>query len=383
MLRFIIAFILSIVTSVWAAEDSRDTYPHRSECPQNGPSYKAQLTADSNNFVRCQCTSYVAHKLNELWGNASPKFTNQYYNFDRWGNAKDWFNRARSSQAEIGVTGARDDFAWDESIYNAVFPGDVAYWDTPADTGHVAFVKSASPGPGNRGVGCVTWSQYNITPYEFSEVTMCRNQDGTFPSGFPKYFLHIDKDRTYCRANPTVDTCATLMGRQKVAGLAKYGGLGGFGSGSSFNLKQDTDILDPATGTEWIAGQKTLIPGMTVRIRTEVKAVNGNTTAYMRPGKDKVEVDFYVRLDDGEWIRISRQYIRATNLSSGDTKTESVLYTIPRGVREVSFKVKIDAEDEASESNEGDNWSRVETFTVRKDTLLDTFLPVLQLLLYE
>jgi hypothetical protein len=33
----------------------------------------------------------------------------------------------------------------------------------------------------------------------------------------------------------------------------------------------------------------------------------------------------------------------------------------------VSFKAKIDAEDEAFESNEGDNWTEVQTFSVVKN----------------
>ncbi len=41
-----------------------------------------------------------------------------------------------------------------------------------------------------------------------------------------------------------------------------------------------------------------------------------------------------------------------------------VQYTVPKSISNVSFKVKIDAEDEAYESNESDNWSRIETFSV-------------------
>lgn len=366
MLCLLFAIILLLSTSAWAAEDSRDTYSYRKECPENGVYYENRIIADSNNFVRCQCTSYVAHKLNELWGSTNPRFTNQYYGFDRWGHAKNWFNRARSDQAEIGITGAQDNFVWDESKFNAVFPGDVAYWDA-GEFGHVAFVKNATPGPKNQGVGCVTWSEYNgteSTRYEFSERTMCRKSDGTFPSGFPKYFLHIDKDRVYCQANPTVDTCATLMGRVATAGLSKYvGGLGG-GSSSSFNLKLDFDILDPTnTNQEWQAGIHTLRTGQAVRLNLEFESKGGDVRNFMRAGKDRIEGDFYVRLDDGDWTKVHRAYVKADNLRDGK-KTEYFIYTIPPGVRAVSFKTKIDAEDEAYEANEGDNWSRIETFQI-------------------
>lgn len=366
MLRLILAWALWLVLPVWAAENPRDTYPYRLECPQNGAYYKEHGVADNNNFIRCQCTSYVAHKLNELWGNTSPKFTNQYYGFDRWGDAKNWFNRARSDRAEIGVTGARDNFAWDESKFNAVFPGDVAYWDT-GTYGHVAFVKSATPGPGNRGVGCIAWSEYNgtsDTQYEFSERAMCRNPDGTFPSGFPKYILHIDKDRVYCKANPTVDTCATLMGRQQVAGLSKYvGGLGG-GSSDPFNFKVNSFAAWNAAGSQLTPDVSRLTSGQTVTVKVQVKAKDGDTKDHMQPGKDTIEVDLYARTDNGDWVFQRRAYIKATNLPSGATHTETITYVVPSGVSEVSFKAKIDAEDEAYESNEGDNWSQVLTFQV-------------------
>lgn len=392
MLRFIIAFVLSVSAAAWAAESPYDTYSHATECPENGPAYEAGVV-DTRAFIRCQCTSYVAQKLSErmtarYYSNGAPSglvknFANgSYYmpqdrrwtsgpnsgqRVDRWSHAVYW--RDSALYAGIGVTGAWDNFTWDEKSYNAVFPGDVAWWDewTGNRFGHVAIVESVTPDSTGRGVACVVVSDYNMRTHTFDRRTLCKSTHSTADARkrFPDAFLHIDRDHSYCTANPTKDNCQALWGGQMVASVGtKADGLGGGGVTSSFNLKQDTDILDPATGTEWIAGEKTLTPGMTVRIRTDVKAVNGNATAYMRPGKDKVEVDFYVRLDDGEWNRISRQYIRATNLSSGDTKTESVLYTIPHGIREVSFKVKIDAEDEASESNEGDNWSRVETFQV-------------------
>lgn len=139
-------------------------------------------------------------------------------------------------------------------------------------------------------------------------------------------------------------------------------GIGG--GGSPFNLKLDFDIMDPATGVEWIAGQHVLKPGQVVNLKVQVKAENDNTMAHMRSGRDRIEVDYYVWTGSGGWTFLSRQYIQATNLPSGGTHTETVQYTVPSGVSTLSFKVKIDAEDEAYEANEGDNWSRVETFQV-------------------
>lgn len=361
MQRLILALLLCIASAVHA-EDPNDTYLYRLDCPAVGPS----LPKDTFNFYKCQCTSYVSHKLNERWGDTSPRFTNQYYGFDRWGNAYEWLNRA--IQAEIGVTGARDNFVWDEPSYNAVFPGDVVLWNAYGTgalrNGHVAYVEAAGMDAYGKGVAWITISEYNfINPgFEYSRRTLFKSNHPN--PRFPDYILHIDKDRIYCLANPSVGSCPSLIAGQQVANGpgSKVGGLGG--GSDMFNLKLDFDIMNSSTGQEIVAGTKDLVPGQVVNLKVQVQAKDGNTSGHMRPGKDRIEVDFYVRTGDDEWVFYSRQYIQATNLPSGGTHTETVQYTVPQSVSTVSFKVNIDAEDEAYESNESDNWSRVETFSV-------------------
>jgi hypothetical protein len=110
-----------------------------------------------------------------------------------------------------------------------------------------------------------------------------------------------------------------------------------------------------------------------------VKAINGDTATHMRPGKDRIEVDFWAREDDGDWRFIGREYIQAVNLPNSATHTEHVVYTVPVGVSQVSFKVKIDAEDEAYEANEGDNWSQVITFTVDNNPTVNFTVTAIQI----
>lgn len=366
MWRLILALLLTLPTSVWGAEDARDTYDFRVRCPQEGEVAKNNFATnpfylDGRNFPICQCTSYVAHKLNEFWGNTSPRFTNQYYGLTRWGNAHEWFNAARSSAVEIGITGARDDFVWDESKFNAVFPGDVALWNKKVGypDGHVAYVEAAGRDADGKGVAWVTVSEYNIIAYNYSRRTLNKSDPD-----FPDFFLHIDKDRIYCRANPTVDTCRTLMNRQVASTGSKYvGGLGGGGSSSAFNLKIDFDIMDQATGNERRAGTHQLRPGQVLSLEVDTETVNGDVRNYFRPGKDSVKVDYYYRVDDGDWVFYRRDTIQGYNLGAGH-KLEKEPFTVPFGAREISFKAKIDASDDVSESNEGDNWSRIETFSV-------------------
>ncbi len=389
--------IVWITSAVRAVESPYDSYEHATECPANGPAYATDpFTSDSRDFVRCQCTSYVSSKLSALftaryYNNGAPaglvrSFQNLGYYMPqgtrtRWSNARYW--RDAAIFAGIGVTGAQDNFTWDTASYNAAFPGDVAWWDrwnsTTGKYGHVAVVESATPGPGNIGVGCVTLTEYNWSPaYEFNRRTLCRNADGSFPSGFPDAFLHIDKDHAYCVAHSTTDNCTALWGGQMVASSGmKADGLGG--GSDTFNLKVNSFGTWDAAGVQLTPDVSKVTTGQVVTVKVQVKAKDGNTSTHMRPGKSRIEVDIYVRQDTGDWVFLKREYIQAVNLPSGATHTESITYTIPPGVSEVSFKAKIDAQDEAYEANEGDNWTEIQTFQVDFSWLI----PILNLLLND
>lgn len=130
------------------------------------------------------------------------------------------------------------------------------------------------------------------------------------------------------------------------------------------NLALDFDIQGQTSRDEIYAGRDHLFSGQTVRLNVQLEAEQGNTEDWMDPDKEKIETDFYVRIDDGDWIKIGREYTKATNLDEGETHTEHVLYTVPEDATLVSFYVKTDAEKELTETNEADNVSRIETFEV-------------------
>lgn len=365
MWRLVWLLFACIASVSQAAEDPSDTYLYWSDCPAVGPS----LPQDAFNFYKCQCTSYVSHKLNERWGNTNPRFTNQYYSHDRWGHAYEWLDRAIDS--EIGITGARDNFTWDENAYNAVFVGDVALWNAYGSGafshGHVAYVEAVGQDAAGRGVSWVTISEYNfVNPgYEYSRRTLYKSNHPN--PRFPDYFLHIDQDRSYCLRpeNRETGSCRTLNAGTRVANGSRQKYIGGLGGSSTpFNLAVNRFWVTNAAGTQLVADTSTVKPGQGIAVKVQVKAKDGNTSAYMRAGKKSIEVDLYVRENLGDWRFLQRTYIQATSLPSGATHTETVQYIVPSGVSTVSFKAKIDAEDEASESNEGDNWSRIETFRI-------------------
>lgn len=134
---------------------------------------------------------------------------------------------------------------------------------------------------------------------------------------------------------------------------------------SPLNLTLDFDVMSLA-GIELVAGQVALVKASQIDLRAKVGADGADLSDWMVKGKDSIEVDFFAKIGSGGWMHISRQHIKADNLKKGSTKTETVRYTVPdTGGQTISFQVKIDTEEEAVERNEGDNASRVETFTVK------------------
>lgn len=381
MSRPIYVFIFCFALLARAAENPNDSYDFQTRCPKEGAIAEASFATnpyyqDGRTFPICQCTSYVSFKLNQLWGNTRPKFTNQYYGRARWGNAHEWYRAAQES--EIGITGARDNFTWDVPSYNAIFPGDVAYWKQGPGFpyGHVAYVEAVGRDVYKKGVAWVEISEYNyLYPpgYEYTRHTLFKDDPR-----FPDYFLHIDQDRVYCLANPTIGSCPSLLAGKRVASGSgeKVGGLGG--GLDAFNLKINNFwVKDLALGYTLVPEGHTVMTGQALEVRTQIKAWNGDASHHMRDGRDRIEIDVYVREDRGDWRFLQREYTRASNLPNGATHTEHVAYTVPPGVSEVSFKAKIDAEDEASEAHEGDNWSAVLIFSVNNTPTIDFTVPAI------
>lgn len=192
------------------------------------------------------------------------------------------------------------------------------------------------------------------------------------PSDAVAYTECISEGSSLC--TPSVKSYSAVNG----GGIGSGENAGG-GGGGSYNLNQDTDIIDPATGVEWIAGQKVLSPGQIVNIRVQLQSEGGDVQNYIQVGKDTIETDYYVRIGSGNWTFFKREYTQVSNLGSG-THTETSSYMIPQGISEISFRVNVDAENEVSETNESDNWSRIETFQVDNFSWL---IPILNLILED
>lgn len=134
-------------------------------------------------------------------------------------------------------------------------------------------------------------------------------------------------------------------------------------SGVSYNLNQDFSIVDPSTSAKLVAKNVMLQQSQVVNVRVQLQSAGGKVQNFMKAGKTTIETDFYIRLGSGSWTLYKREYTKSSNLGSG-THTETVSYTVPSGISEISFRVHVDAQDEVIESDEGDNWSKTETFSV-------------------
>ncbi len=145
----------SVIAAPASAPIPNVYYPFVGECPK--PSGGA-MRADPWNFYKCECTSYVASKLNRR----GVPFHNHYKGI-RWGNASNWSNAAR----DTGIS---------QNASDRVTPrfGDVAWFKS----GHVAYVERVLPN------GTIDISEYN---YQYRHNYGTRN----IPISAVSKFIHF------------------------------------------------------------------------------------------------------------------------------------------------------------------------------------------------
>ena len=131
-----------------------DAYDYRGVCPT--PDGGKRILDKWNKWI-CECTSYVADKLNER----GVPFTSRYKNV-RWKSAGNWINAATLAGVPYNKTPRIGDVAW------------FAY-------GHVAYVGAVDS------YGDVTISEYNWgMPHDYHARTVSRGA-----KAYPNYFIHF------------------------------------------------------------------------------------------------------------------------------------------------------------------------------------------------
>ncbi len=184
--------------SAWAQQ----SYPYASVCPEgsdgnpggkiNGGYWNSagQYYVDRWNFAQCNCTSYVAHRLNL----AGLKFSNSSFGVSRWSHAHNW-----------------DDAADTAGIIVSSIPkkGSVAQWnkdEIDGEFGHVAYVDDVRYNADGT-VRSIHLSQYNVVPNSFSELTDLKPSD----SGYPPRFIQFTTVQSSPQAGiawfPPVSNC--------------------------------------------------------------------------------------------------------------------------------------------------------------------------------
>lgn len=154
---------------------------------------------------------------------------------------------------------------------------------------------------------------------------------------------------------------------------------GGMSSGGTRNIGfpmnlEATLAVKKADGSTLYVGTDTLTNGQSIDVSADVVARGDDARGWMKVGETVVSVDFWVRIGTEQPILISHEQTKATNLLKDVPHKESVPYVVPDTAgQRISFWVTIDEKNVASESNEADNTTPVQTFDVVDPLALPDF----------
>lgn len=144
---------------------------------------------DARGFAACNCTSYVAYRLNLNRVN----FSNWYGQVDKWSDAHFWDDTDRAGKAGIRV-----------DLYPAV--GSVAHWNAgsgASSSGHVAYVYKINV-HGNGDLSSIEVAEYNYkTKGAYGIRTLTPST-----SEYPHNFLHFEEKIDGEKPNATCVTNA-------------------------------------------------------------------------------------------------------------------------------------------------------------------------------
>jgi len=177
--------VIGLVLVFFASFTWADPYLYSSVCPKGsdgnpgGKIYggwwvtKGNYWADKWNFAQCNCTSYVANRINMngfIFSNS--------FRVPRWGNGGEWGAAARAAGMTVDMTPT---------------VGSVAQWnkdeidDPVTSVGHVAYVDRVYKNA-DGSIKSIDISQYNIVRNSYSEKLGLKPGD----SGYPPRFIHFD-----------------------------------------------------------------------------------------------------------------------------------------------------------------------------------------------
>ena len=160
-LTLAVILLCALPFSVYA----ENTYKYKDVCPSPAG---GNMWVDDWGFYKCECTSYVAFKLNE----DGISFHNHYKGV-HWGDAGNWKSAANS----VGMP-----------VYDSPEPGDVAWW-----SGHVAYVERVDYVDGQ-------WEKVYISEYNYEKPHDYGTKHGSFRVFTPQ---SSNKPIKYIRFRPS------------------------------------------------------------------------------------------------------------------------------------------------------------------------------------
>ena len=137
-------------------------------------------------------------------------------------------------------------------------------------------------------------------------------------------------------------------------------------SATPVNLKLDFDLMS-IHGTELQAGEAVLYPNQQLHPRLQIKATNGKVMDHIGAGEEAIQSKIY-RSDNGDsWQVVGTVNFTASKLDTDSNRTLQETFTdtvpnLPGGT--VCYRAKIDTGHDVAESDEGDNQSRDECYTI-------------------
>lgn len=176
-------FLALVATLVYAAVDQGYENAKRASGQSNPTCPTNHGLTDVWGFFTCECTSYVAYRLNlnDVRHNGV-LFKNSWTSGVTYSNAYNWNNAA----ATMGIR---------EDQYPAV--GSVAHWESVAGTGHVAYVQHLFTNPADGrldaiGVMEYNWANAGQSPdhqYRYRKIGTGRGKGSKWPDSF----LHFEE----------------------------------------------------------------------------------------------------------------------------------------------------------------------------------------------
>lgn len=313
--------------------ENGNTYPYETVCPsggyfQSGDYYntKLQCWVDIYGFAQCNCTSYVAWKLNELWdkiGCGNIKFNNKFSTGnDKWGDAYRWKSIAEN--------------AW-IPVVSYPIEGEVAWWGISKNmpAGHVAFIEKMISG------GII------VTEYNYAKCSFSVRQLMEGDPGYPDAFLIIGYETFEAR---DMGICDDYIASND----PDYSdpGIGGVVFNSSGSTKKPnlffSEVYFKNKKTKYYDDENVTFYDQVKNLGKSVSSSANVTLEYYRFKGEKINNDLK---------KIGSGNIKGSNLGSGKMKTESIKFKVPSEEGKYQIFVRVDTKNVVSESNENDNQS--------------------------